>query len=238
MSERDRTAVVGRAGDGLLWRLVATLAAVHVVLMFGSFALQRIAPLDAAPSVVIADHADWSMTRGFAGGYLTFASFLVFLLAATLLARLLRGRDEFSGWWSSTVAATAAVYVAVSVCGELAPLGVALYAGHHGATSDALAMLVGLHWFAVYLATGVLGLFTVAVAAASRTSGVLPRWVGYSGFAVGALAIVSVPAAGAGLSDAATAVWALWFLALGTAAWRWARTCAERPEQPSAVVAA
>jgi len=59
--------------------------------------------------------------------------FLVFLLAATLLARLLRGQTELARWWSSVVSATGAVYVAISLAIALPGAATAAYEGHHGA---------------------------------------------------------------------------------------------------------
>ena len=79
-----------------LWRVAGALALAHVVLMFGSFSMQRVAPLGASSATVVADHVDWSMAKGFAGGYLTTLSFLVFVLAATLIGGLLRGGTETS----------------------------------------------------------------------------------------------------------------------------------------------
>lgn len=209
-----------------LWRLAGWLALAHVVLMFGSFALQRVAPLGADAATVSADHMQWPMAKGFAGGYLTCLSFLVFLLVATLFAQLLRGDTELSGWLSSTMVAAGAVYVAVTIAAELAPLGAALFDGHHGAPPTTITALVHLHWFAVYLATAVLGVFTVGLAGAARATGALPRWVSYTGFAVGLLCVVSVPGAGLGLADLATAVWAVWFLGVAVSALRRAKRAA------------
>ena len=81
--------------DRRLWTLAGVLALAHLVLMFGSFALQRVAPLDATTATIRADHMDWSMTKGFAGGYLTALSYLLLLVCAALSrtthARQLRG---------------------------------------------------------------------------------------------------------------------------------------------------
>jgi len=153
------------------WLVIA-----HLVLMFASFSLQRVSPLGAKPATVIADHVTWSMTKGFTGGYLTSLSFLVFLLAATLLARLLRGDTEIAGWLSSTIAASGSIYVAVTFS-SLSNLGAALYDGHTGAPLSTVTALDHVHWFGVFLATEVLGVFILAVAAAVRATGLLPRWV-------------------------------------------------------------
>jgi hypothetical protein len=199
------------------WLVIA-----HLVLMFASFSLQRVSPLGAKPATVIADHVTWSMTKGFTGGYLTSLSFLVFLLAATLLARLLRGDTEIAGWLSSTIAASGSIYVAVTFS-SLSNLGAALYDGHTGAPLSTVTALDHVHWFGVFLATEVLGVFILAVAAAVRATGLLPRWVAYSGFLVGAVCIAAVAGAGSGLVDAATVVWVLWLAGLAIAAFRVSR---------------
>ena len=43
------------------------------------------------------------------------ASFLIFLLAASLIARLVRGQTELSRWWASVAATSGAIYVAISL---------------------------------------------------------------------------------------------------------------------------
>ena len=210
----------GSAGTAPLWRVLAVLAIAHVLVMFASFGLQKVAPLGAPRVVVIADHVTQTPTRGLAGLCLTFFAFLLLLVASTLLARLLRGGTELSGWLASTIAAAGAVYVGITVVGELAPLAAALYGGGHGAGVDVVVALVQLHWFALYGATGVLGVFTLAVAGAVLATRALPRWVAWTGLVVGAVCLAGVPGAGVGLADTATAVWSLWFVGLGVAAAR------------------
>jgi len=212
--------VVSAVNERRLWRVAGGLAIAHVVLLFGSFSVQRVAPLGASQGTVVADHVRWSMAKGFSGGYVTCLSMLVFVLVATLLARLLRVDTDVSGWLCSTIAAAAAIYVAVTLGSELANLGAALYDGHHGASLETVTAFDHAHWFAVFLASAVLGLFTLAVAAAVRVSGALPRWVAYTGIVAGAACILAVPGAGSGLVDTATIVWVAWFVGLAVAALR------------------
>ena len=202
-----------------LWTLAGVLAFAHLVIMFGSFALQRVAPLDASGDTVRADHMDWSMTKGFSGGYLTAFSYLLLLLCAALFARLLRVRSELSGWLTTTMLLAVGVVVAVTYAG-MADVGAALYDGHHGASLETVTALDHAHWFNVFLATLALGLFTAATGGATLVSRVLPRWVGWSGVVVGVLCMIAVAGAGAGLVDTVTLVWTLWFIALAIAALR------------------
>lgn len=207
-------------GNRRLWRVVGALAVAHVALMFGSFSLQRVADLGAKPSAVVADFVTFSMTKGFTGLYLTALSFLVFLLVATLLARLLRGGSEVSGWLSSSIAASASIYVAVTIGSELANVGAALYDGHHGAPLSTVTAFDHVHWFGTFLATLVLGVFTLSVAAAVLVGGILPRWVGFAGVVAGVVCLASGAGAHTGLVGAATLVWTVWFVALAVVALR------------------
>ncbi len=94
VSAEPTTAATHPSPGRRLWTLAGALAIAHLVVMFGSFALQRVAPLDATADTIRADHMDWSMTKGFAGGYLTALSYLLLLLCAALLARLMRGNPN------------------------------------------------------------------------------------------------------------------------------------------------
>jgi len=203
-----------------LWRVVGVLAIVHVVSLLASYALQKVADLGAKPSVVASAFVSFSTGKGFAGEYLTCLSLLVFLFAAMLLARLVRGGSELSGWLASVVGALGAIYVAVSLASYLPALGAALYDGHHGAPLATVATLDHLHWFGAFVSTAVLGAFTLAAAATIRVSGVLPAWLGYSGMVVGALCLAAGEGAHLSLNGAASIAWAAWFVLLGVAALR------------------
>ena len=74
--------LVSAVSERRLWRVAGGLAIAHVVLLFGSFSVQWVAPLEATQGTVIADHVRWSMAKGFSGGYVTCLSMLVFVLAA------------------------------------------------------------------------------------------------------------------------------------------------------------
>ena len=208
------------SGNSKLWRVAGGLAIVHVALMFGSFSLQRVADLGAKPASVTSAFVAHSATQGFAGAYLTLLSFVVFLLAATLLARLLRGGGEVSAWLSSAITATATIYVAVTLAAELANVGAAIYDGHHGAPLSTVTALDHAHWFGVFAATAVLGVFTFAVAAAALVGRELPRWIGFTGLVPGLLCLASGAGPRTGLVGGATMLWAIWFVALGVVALR------------------
>lgn len=207
---------MSRTRRDALWVVAGVLAITHVALMLGSFALQRVAPLGASSAVVVNDHVAWSMTKGMGGGYLTAVSFLVFMVEASLLSTLLRGTTDQSRWCASTLVGSGVLYVAATFVG-LANLGGALYVGHHRADVATLTALVDVHWFSIYVAILALGLFTLATSTAVLLADALPRWVAYSGLAVGAVCIVATPLAGPNLG---TLVWIVWFVALGVSALR------------------
>ena len=206
-----------------LWRIAGVLAIAQVVLTVASYSLQRVADLGAKPSKVTSAFVTFSIGKGYAGELLNCLSLLVFLFAATLLARLVRRDDELSGWLSSAVAASGAIYVAVSLASYLPALGTALYEGHHGASLATVTTLDHLHWFGVFAATAVLGAFTLSVAAAIRVGGMLPGWLAYTGIAVGVLCLAGGEGAHLSLNGVASIVWMVWFVLLGVAALRGSR---------------
>lgn len=202
-----------------LWRIAGGLAIAHVLLMLGSFALQRVAKLGAAQSTVVADHMQWPAAKGFGGGYLTVLSLLVFVVCVSLFGRLLRGSGQVTGWLTSIQLMAAALYVAATFAG-MADLGGALYGGGHDMPIAIVTALVEVHWFSIYLATAALGLFTLAISATIQCTQSLRPWIAYLGYVVGAVCVLSLPAAGGGLVDTATLIWLIWFVALAVMAIR------------------
>jgi len=227
--------IEGGEGRRGLWRIAGILAIAHVVLMLSGFSLQKVATVGSGPGAYTAAYIDGPLTQRLAGGCLACASFLVFLLATTLFARLLRSRSELGNWWASTVAASGAIYVAINLAVALPGVAAAVYDGHHGASVGIVTALSDLHYFATFASMAVLGMFTVALAAAARASAALSRWVAYSGYAAGSLCLVAVPGAGLGLVDDAMLVWMIWFIVIGVAALRRARSV---PVQARAAAAA
>jgi hypothetical protein len=98
-----------------LWRVAGALAIAHVVIMLAGLSLQKVATVGASPSAYVTAYENGSLVKVMTGACLTCASFLIFLLAATLLARLVRGQAELSRWWASIAAASGAIYVAITL---------------------------------------------------------------------------------------------------------------------------
>jgi hypothetical protein len=196
------------------------LALAHVVLLFVGVALMYSVELGDKPSAVVQALVGSAMTKSYAGGAIQFVGFLVFLVFALLVARLVQGDDEVSGWLASCVSAAAVVYVAVTIATGFAAGAAALYNGHHGAPLATITTVNDIRNFGFFLSVGVQGLFTLAVAAAARTTDALPRWVSATGVVVGLACIVGVPAARLHVTDVGTMIWFLWFVGFAVAALR------------------
>jgi hypothetical protein len=185
-------------------------------------------------SNVVSAYVTGSMSRTYAGGYVEYLGFLVFLAGALLVARLLRGHTETSGWLAACIAGAGITYVAVTIAAGFSAGAAALYNGHHGAPLTTITSVNDVRNFAFFLSAGVLGVFTAAVAAAGRVTRSLPRWLCWAGYVVGTAMVAAVPAARAGSMDYVTLVWTVWFVALAVVALRGPRTAAvTRPREPA-----
>ena len=207
--------------NGRLWRVAGGLAIAHVVIAFTGAALEKSPEIGATASTREAAFAHSSISTVLAGGYLDYLGELAFLAAALLIAQLLRGRDVLPRWLSSCIGATA-VASTVIVIGVASPAGAAaVYDGHQGIGLDVLTVVNDVRNFAFFLYVGVLGAFALAVAGAIRVSGLLPRWLSYTGFAVGTLCLIS-PALQSVWSavNSAILLWFVWLVALSAVALR------------------
>jgi hypothetical protein len=209
-----------------LWRIAGALALGHVVLLFAGVALETSPLLGDTQARAEAALVRSSMATVFTGGYLQYLAVLVFMAGAVLLARLLRGTSEISGWLASSAAASAVTYVAVTIATGFAAGAAALYDGHHGAPLATVTTVNDVRNFGFFLSLGVLGVFTIAVAGAVHSSGALPRWVAYTGYLVGALCILAIPAQPWDAVNVVNLVWLVWFLTVGIVALRGPRSAA------------
>jgi hypothetical protein len=207
-----------------LWRLAGGLVLAHVVLLFAGVAFEKSPVLGDSRTNVVAALMRSSVTTAFTGGFLQYLAFLVFLVGAMLLVRLLRGSTETSGWLASSAGAAAVTYAAVTIATGFAAGAAALYDGHHGAPLATVTTVNDVRNFGFFLSLGVLGVFTIAVAGAVHAVGVLPRWVAYSGYVVGTLCVAAIPAQPWGAVDSVNLLWLIWFLAVGIVALRGPRS--------------
>jgi hypothetical protein len=207
-----------------LWRIAGALALAHVALMLGGFAFEPGVVLGEGRSADTAGLVHSSLPTALTGGYIEYLGFLAFLLAVPLLGRLLRGTGEVQGWLGSCITSTGVVYAAVTIAAGFPAGAAALYHAHHGTSLATVVAIDDVRNFAYFLSIGVLGVFTVAVAAAVRATGALPRWIAWAAYPTGVLLLASVPAARTGALDYASLLWAVWFVALAVVALRGPRT--------------
>jgi hypothetical protein len=154
------------------------------------------------------------------GDAISLLGFAAFLLLATLLPRLVARNSGTSRWLGTTLVASGAVYVGITLGIGFAGSGAARLAAQHGLPASTVAALSDLHWLGVYLATAVLGLFTVALATALWTSGALPRWIAVPGFVAGACCFAAAAQPPSGVADDVTLIWMIWFGLFGIMAMR------------------
>jgi hypothetical protein len=220
-----------------LWRVAGTLALAHVVLVFGGFSLQRTPLLGDSRANVMATLVKGSMTTVFAGGYVEYLGFLVYLVWAVLIAQLLRGDGDTARWLSSCISAAAVAFTAITVASGFAAGAAAMYDGHHGASLDVITTVNDVRNFAFFLTIGLQGVLTLAVAGAVHLTVTLPRWVAYAGYVIGVLSVVGIAGAGVGALDYIGMAWFVWFLALAVVCLRVPRR-AERPTRDAVVARA
>lgn len=221
-----------------LWLVAGSLMIGYVVLSFAGVAFEHSLMLGDKASSASAALVHSSMTQNFAGGYIEYLASLVFLVGALLVARLLRGDGILGEWLSSCIAASATIFVAITVADGFAAGAAALYDGHHGVALATVTTVNDIRNFAFFLSGGLAGLFALGVAAAARVSGRLPRWVTYSGAVVGVLYLATIPVAGNGALNIATMLGFAWLVALGVAGLRESRsstTRVARKPEPAAV---
>ena len=190
----------------------------YVVLTFAGAVFESNVTLGDKPSNITKGLITSSMSKAFTGGYIEFIAGLVFLAAALLVARLLRGTGELTGWLSSCVSGAAIAYTAVGCATGSAAGAAALYNGHHGAPLAVITTVNDIRNIGFTLSGGIAGLLVLAVAGAGRSTGLLPRWFSYAGYVVGIVLIAAVPAAKAGAPQ--TLLWYAWLVALGVIAVR------------------
>ena len=201
-----------------LWLTAGWLTIVYVVLTFVGAVFQPNVTLGDKQSHIVSGLVTSSMTKVFTGGYIEFIAGLIFLVAALLVAQLLRGAGDLGGWLSSCMTGAAIVYTAVGLATGSAAGAAALYNGHHGAPLAVVTTVNDIRNIGFTLSGGVAGMLTLAIAGAGQATRLLPRWFVYAGYAVGVVLILAVPAARTGAPQ--TLLWYAWLVALGVIALR------------------
>lgn len=206
-----------------LWRIVGSLAVAHVVLMLAGFTFQRVSRLGDAPGTALAVYRGSSLGAAGLGSAVSLAGFIALLFVAPLLAQLLRGNTATTRWLSRVIAGTASVYVAITLAVGFAASAAARYGAHHALPAPDVVALNTLHWFSVFVATAILGVFLLTVAARLWATGQLPRWVAVLGLVAGVCCLAAAVNPPEDVVDNTTLVWMAWFVALGVTGLRGGR---------------
>ena len=202
-----------------LWVTAGCLSLGYVVLTFAGVVFQYTLQLGQSQHEGVKQLVETSLTRNYVGGYIEYLATLVLLVGMLLFARLLRGESETTGWLSSCMSGAAIANVAVTIASTAAGAA-ALYGAHHGASLSTATTVNNVRNFAFFLSGGLTGIFMISAAVAGRVTGLLPRWVSYTGIAIGAFAILAVMGARIGLQNVSIMLWFAWVIALAVVALR------------------
>ena len=203
-----------------LWLTAGSLAIAYIVLTFAGVASQYTLQLGQARQEGVKQLVETSLSRNYVGGYIEYVAALVLFVGLLLVARLLRGTSETTGWLSSCMSGSVIANVAVTIAACFAAGAAALYGAHHGADLSTATMVNDIRNFAFFLSGGLVGIFAISAGVAGRLTGLLPRWFSYAGIAVGAFSILAIPGARIGMQNVSTMLWFLWLLVFGVVALR------------------
>jgi hypothetical protein len=209
-----------------LWRIAGALAVAHIVFVFAGVAFERSPELGAAADTTEAALVHSSLATVFAGGYVEYLGFLLFLACALLLSRLLRDSGATGEWLSACIAGSAVTFTAITFATGMAAGAAAVYDGHRGVPLELVTTVNDVRIFAFYLSMGVLGVFTLAVAAAARVTRALPTWLAGIGVVVGTVCLASPALQAWDAVNYASMLFFAWFLALAVVALRGPRVVA------------
>src|SRR3954453_1615833 len=203
-----------------LWITAGSLTIAYIVLTFAGVAFEYTLQLGQSRQDGVKQLVQTSLPRNYVGGYIEYVAPLVLFVGLLLVARLLRGTSETTGWLSSCMSGSVIANVAVTIAAGFAAGAPALYNAHHGASLSTATAVNDIRNFAFFLSGGLVGIFAVAAGVAGQATGLLPRWVSYAGIAIGTFSILAVMGARIGLQNVSTMLWFLWLLVFGVVALR------------------
>jgi hypothetical protein len=203
-----------------LWLTAGSLAITYIVLTFAGVVFQYTLQLGQSQQEGVKQLVASSLSRNYVGGYIEYVATLVLMVGLLLVARLLRGTGETTGWLSSCMNGSVVAWAAVTIASGFAVGAAALYGAHHGADLTTATMVNNIRNFAFFLSGGLVGVFAISAGVAGRLTGLLPRWLCYAGIAVGAISILAIPGSRIGMQNVSTMLWFLWLLLFGVVALR------------------
>lgn len=203
-----------------IWQVAGGLALAHIVLMLAGFVGTPVSRLGDSPAAAVAAYRGSSAVAAAIGSAVSVLGFLAFLLAVPLFARLLRTDSEPGRWLAAVITISGALYVGMTLALPFAASSAARYAAHHGLPAETVLAISNLHWFGVFLATVLLGVFTLAVAGSAWATRRLPRWVAGAGVVAGICCLAAAVLPPEDVVDDVTLIWMLWFVLLAVSALR------------------
>src|SRR4051794_30801609 len=203
-----------------LWVTAGSLTIAFIVLTFTGVVFQYSLELGQSRQDGVKQLVETSLSRNYVGGYIEYVATLVLFVGLLLVARLLRGTGETTGWLSSCMNGSVVAYTAVTVAAGFAAGAAALYDAHHGASLATATAVNDIRNFSFFLSEGLIGTFLISAGVAGRATRLLPRWLCYAGIAIGAFSILAIPGARIGLQNVSIMLWFVWLLVFGVVALR------------------
>jgi hypothetical protein len=217
-----------------LWLAAGGLALSHIVLMLAGFVGTPVSRLGDSPAAALATYRGSSPVGAGIGSAVSVLGFLALLLAVPLFARLLREDSESGRWLAAVITLSGALYVGLTLALPFAASSAARYDAQHGTPAETVLAISNLQWFGGFLATVLLGVFTLAVAAAAWRTRRLPRWVAGAGVVPGVCCVAAAAMPPENLVDDVTLVWMVWFVLFAVTALRAGRVRSRSLSEPVA----
>jgi hypothetical protein len=217
ITERVEVAVERPRITPAMWRVAGGLALAHVVVLFAGFSQEKSVVLTDGPHTVARVYGSGSLGRIFTGGYVESLSFLILLPCLVFLARAFGHRDEAARWASQTALGAGVVFIANTLAVGLPAGAAAVYGAHHGlAGGGTLALVNDVRTFAFYVSLVTLGAAALCLGIAALRDGVMTRWVGWGGVAVGSLLVLGpVGQRWADTINTTSLIWMVWWVGVG-----------------------
>jgi hypothetical protein len=197
-----------------LRRLAGAFALAHVVLFLGALAMSGPPTVHEGQEGIEHSFQDDSLPLILTAGYLTVLALLVLVPVMTYLGRTLGRRSEAGRWAASTAVAAGLGHVVVLTGTAFAAGGAATWGNASGLDLDTTLAINNIRNFAYYLSLPLAGVSSIGIGISALADGVLTRWLGWGGVAVGAALLLAIPAAGVGIQYGMP-LFLLWWLGVG-----------------------
>src|SRR4051812_10069234 len=131
-------------------------------------------------------------TAQWAGVYLEIVALLAFVVFVSYLWRVLRDAERGTGWLAGVALSGGLLSAAIKFASLPAALA-ALYRADDGISPHVATALIDMNNIAFALTWATTALMLLATAGVTLSTGVLPRWLGWSAIAIGVGLLASLP---------------------------------------------